>query len=116
MDKEGIEGQSFLITDEPLLSGSDYVDIVSRQSGTRLRVEPTPIWKFFVADVIKELVKNVIRHPNRRVPSYRDWDSRSHRARYDSEKTRQILGWRPAGTKAALIERGIVPAVRDSMR
>ena len=116
LDKEGIEGQSFLLTDEPLLSAREYVEIVSRESGTKLRAAPTPIWKFFFVDVLKEAAKHAIKHPNRKVPSYRDWDSRSHRARYDNSKTMQVLGWQPAGTREALIERGIVAAVRDFMR
>ena len=116
LDKAGIEGQSFLLTDAPLLSARDYVDVVLRETGTRLRASPTPIWMFFLADALKELAKHAIKHPNRRVPSYRDWDSRSHRARYDNSATRQVLGWQPAGTREALIERGIVAAVRDFMR
>lgn len=116
LDKEGIEGQTFLLTDEPFLSGREYVEIVSKESGTNVRAEPTPIWKFYLGDVIKETIKYAIRHPNRKIPSYRDWDSRSHRARYDSAKTRQVLGWNPAGTREALIERGIVAAVREFMR
>ena len=116
LDKDGIDGKTFLLTDEPLLSGREYVEIISRESGTKIRVEPTPAWKFFMGDLLKEAVKHLIRHPNRRIPSYRDWDSRSHRARYDSSKTMDVLGWRPAGTREALIERGIVAAVRDFMR
>jgi 2-alkyl-3-oxoalkanoate reductase len=113
LDKAGIAGETFLLTDAPLLSGRDYVDIVSKESGTRLRATPTPIWKFFMIDAFKEGAKNLIKHPNRKMPSYRDWDSRSHRAQYDSTKTKQILGWQPAGTKEKLIENGIVSAVRE---
>lgn len=113
LGKANIAGQTFLLTDEPLLSGRDYVDIVSKESGTKLRAEPTPIWKFFMIDAFKEGAKNLIKHPNRKIPSYRDWDSRSHRARYDSSKTKQVLGWQPAGTRAKLIEDGIVSAVRE---
>lgn len=116
LDKEGIEGQRFLLTDEPLLSAREYVEIVSREGGTTLRAASTPIWKFFLVDVLKEAAKHAIQHPNRKVPSYRDWDSRSHRARYDSSKTREQLGWRPAGNREALIQRGILAAVRDFMR
>jgi nucleoside-diphosphate-sugar epimerase/predicted dehydrogenase len=115
MDREGIDGQTFLLTDEPLLSGQEYVEIISRESGTKIRAEPTPIWEFYIGDVIKEAAKHAIRHQNRKIPSYRDWDSRSHRARYDSSKTRQVLGWNPAGSREALVERGIVTAVREFM-
>ena len=105
-----------MLTDEPLLSGRDYVEAVSAACGTRIRAEPAPAWKSYVGDLLKEAAKHLISHPNRRVPSYRDWDSRSHRARYDSSKTRDVLGWKPAGTREALIERGIAEAVRDFIR
>jgi predicted dehydrogenase/nucleoside-diphosphate-sugar epimerase len=116
LDREGIEGQTFLLTDEPLLSGQEYVEIISKESGTKVRAEPTPIWKFYLGDVLKEAAKHAIRHPNRKIPSYRDWDSRSHRARYDNSKTKQMLGWKPAGTREALVDRGIITTVREFMR
>jgi nucleoside-diphosphate-sugar epimerase len=116
MSKKGIEGQTFLLTDEPLLSAREYVDIVSTQTGTKIRCETMPAAKSFIIDSLKEAAKHAIRHPNRKIPSYRDWDSRSHRARYDSAKTKEILGWRPAGTREALIERGIVAAIREFYR
>jgi nucleoside-diphosphate-sugar epimerase len=116
LDKPGIEGQVFLLTGEPLLSARDYVQAVSAASGAPLHAEPTPIWKFYLHDLLKETVKHLIRHPNRRRPTYRDWDSRSHRARYDNSKAKQVLGWRPAATREALIERGVAEAVRDSVR
>ena len=116
LDAEGIEGQCFLLTDEPLLSAQEYVAAVSATCGTRLRVRPTPIWRFYAEDLLKEAVKHLIRHPNRRMPSYRDWNSRSNRARFDSAKTRERLNWRPAGTREALVARGIAEPVRDLMR
>ena len=116
LEKEGIEGQRFLLTDEPLLTAREYVEAVSAACGTRIRAEPMPIWRFYLGDLAKEAAKHLIRHPNRRIPSYRDWDSRSHRARYDSRKTMEVLGWRPAGGKALLIEEGINAPVREFSR
>lgn len=116
LDKEGIEGQVFLLTDEPMISGRDYVEAVAKESGTRLRSMPVPIWRFFVTDVLKEAAKHLIKHPNRKIPSYRDWDSRSHRARYDNSMSKRVLGWRPVGKPEALVERGIIAAVQDSYR
>ena len=112
METTGIEGQTFLLTDEAVLSAREYVDEVSAASATRISAPATPIWRFFVLDAAKEAVKHLIRHPNRRVPSYRDWNCRAHRARYDSSKTRRVLGWKPAGTREAIVSRGIVAAVR----
>ena len=116
LGRHDIAGKTFLLTDEPLISGKEYVDIVSKEIGTKLRAKSTPIWKFFIIDSFKEGAKNLIKHPNRKIPSYRDWDSRSHRAKYDSSKTREALGWRPAGTKDVLVEKGIVSAVREFMK
>jgi len=116
LGRTDIAGKTFLLTDAPLLSGKEYVDIASKESGTRLRAEPTPIWKFFVIDAFKEAAKNLIKHPNRKIPSYRDWDSRSHRAKYDNAKTREVLGWQPAASKDVLIEKGIIAAVREFMK
>ena len=112
----GIEGETFLLTDAPLLSAREYVDEVSAASAARIGAVATPIWRFFVLDVAKEAIKHLIRHPNRRVPSYRDWDCRAHRARYDSGKTARMLGWRPAGTREAIVSRGIVAAVQHYFR
>jgi nucleoside-diphosphate-sugar epimerase len=115
-DAPGIEGRAFLLTDAPLLTGRDYVEAVSKASGTTIRAEAVPIWRFYLGDLVKEGMKHLIRHPNRRVPTYRDWASRSHVARYDSAKTCEVLGWRPAGTREAMIERGVVAPVREAMR
>ena len=112
LDAPGIEGQSFLLTDEPLLSAREYVAELGAATRTRISAPPTPIWRFFVLDVAKEGVKHLIRHPNRRVPSYRDWNCRAHRARYDSRKTRDVLGWQTTGNREAIVRRGIVDAVR----
>jgi nucleoside-diphosphate-sugar epimerase len=115
-DAPGIEGKSFLLTDEPLLTAREYVDAVSEHSGTRMRASATPIWRFALQDAAKELVKHAIGHPNSKRPSFHDWACRRHIARYDSSLTRQVLGWKPAGTREALIEKGIVAAVRRYMR
>ncbi len=108
-----IEGQCILLTDQPLLSGREYVKIVSKELGTNLRASPSSIWKLFLVDAIKEGLKFLIRHPNRKIPSYRDWKSRTHVARYDNSKSTELLGWRPNGTREGLVENGIVAAVRD---
>jgi predicted dehydrogenase/nucleoside-diphosphate-sugar epimerase len=116
LDAPGIEGKTFLLTDDPLLSAREYVGEVAAASATRIDATPTAIWRFFVLDVAKEVVKHLVRHPNRRLPSYRDWDCRAHRARYDSSETREVLRWRPAGTRETMVREGIVSAVRHYFR
>jgi nucleoside-diphosphate-sugar epimerase len=112
MEVPGIEGRTFLLTDAPLLTAREYVEEVEAASATRISAPATPIWRFFVLDAAKEAVKHLIRHPNRRVPSYHDWSCRAHRARYDNGETRRALGWQPAATREALVEHGVVAAVR----
>jgi predicted dehydrogenase len=116
LDRPGLEGQAFLLTDAPLLSAREYVDEVSRLCGTRLRATPTPIWRFFLLDLAKEAVKYAIRHPNRKRPSHHDWACRQLAARFDNTRSREVLGWQPAGTREALVERGIAAAVRHYLR
>jgi 2-alkyl-3-oxoalkanoate reductase len=112
-DAPGVEGQALLVTDAPLLTAREYIAELTRATRTRVDAASTPIWRFFLLDVVKEAVKHLVRHPNRKLPSYHDWDCRSHRARYDSSKTRALLGWKPAGTRDAIVERGIDAAVRS---
>jgi predicted dehydrogenase/nucleoside-diphosphate-sugar epimerase len=116
MTARGIEGCAFLVTDTPLLSARAYVSEVEQASRMRIDARPTPIWRFWLLDALKEAAKHAIGHPNRRRPSYHDWECRSHRARYDNRRTREVLGWEPAGSREALVERGIVAAVRHAQR
>ncbi len=111
VDKPGIEGQSFLLTDAPVLTGNQYVEELQRLVGVKVAVRRVPAWQHFMGDVAKEAVKNAVRHPNRKMPSLRDWDCRSHRARYDSSKTQTMLDWRPAGTRERIVQDGIAAAV-----
>ena len=116
MDAPGIEGGRFLLTDAPLLSARDYVAAVGARAGSRIEAQPRPFWRYWLTDAVKEGVKHLIRHPNRRASTHHDWACRSHRARYDASDTIARLGWRPAGTREALIERGINDSVDRFMR
>jgi len=110
-----IEARSFLITDAPLISARDYVAAMQVHSGGRVRAAPRAIWRYWLADLVRGMAKTVIRHPNRHLSTLHDWQCRSHRATYDAAQSIDILGWRPAGTRQALIERGIHPAVEAMM-
>ena len=63
---------------------------------------------------LKWMVKRAIRHPDQRKPSYRDWESRTQRARYDCSKARKLLNWNPTTLQTEIVRRGIqVPAWSD---
>ena len=98
---------TLLLTGPPLLSGNAYVQQLGIAIGTNVRSKKIPIWRWFFTDLFKEAVKHTIRHRNRRIPSFRDWKSRSHSSQYDSSKTQFLLGWKPNSNKTNFIELGI---------
>jgi nucleoside-diphosphate-sugar epimerase len=106
-DAPGIIGKSFLLTSDPLLSARDYVEEFSAHSGVTPRASNRSAVRYWLADIVKETVKNLIRHPNRRWPSLHDWRCRAHRSVYDSSGTREALGWRPVSDRELMIERGV---------
>jgi nucleoside-diphosphate-sugar epimerase/predicted dehydrogenase len=116
LDAPGIEGQTLLLTSPPLLTARDYVEAVSVHMGTRIDGRPHPPWRYWASEMIKELAKNAVRHPNRRWPSLHDWRCQSHRAHYDGRLSEQALGWRPVADRDAMIARGIGDAVRWFMQ
>ena len=99
--------ESFNLVAESDLTAPGYLDALEQCMGVEFQKSPTPLWKFYVTDVAKWLVKRAIRHPDRRRPSYRDWESRTQRAFYDCSKARKVLGWNPASARDEIIGRGI---------
>jgi nucleoside-diphosphate-sugar epimerase len=56
----------------------------------------------------KWAVKVAVRHPDRiRIPSYRDWESRAHKAHFDCKRARMELGWTPVSDRQRMIDEGI---------
>ncbi len=107
IDVPGIEGESFNLIGDPQLSGLEYLDELQRFGGVRLQVFPTPIWRYYVHDLFKWVVKVLVRHPGRRLPSYWEWETRTAKAVFDCTKAKTRLGWRPVADRRTLIVRGI---------
>jgi nucleoside-diphosphate-sugar epimerase len=116
LDAPSIEGETLLLTGPPLMTARDYVAAVSAQMGTRIDARPRSAWRNWAAEMIKELAKNAVRHPNRHWPSLHDWRCQSHAAHYDSRMTKQILGWKPVADRETLVARGIRDAVEWYLR
>jgi nucleoside-diphosphate-sugar epimerase len=115
-DVPDIEGRTLLVTDKPLMSARDYVAEVSRLSGMKIRAKKRSIVSYFAEDVLKEALKHLSKHPNRRPPSRHDWACRALESQFDSSETEQLLGWTPHGTREALVEQGIKPSIKDAFR
>ena len=111
LDAEGIEGESFNLVADTQLSGLEYLQALEKCTGFEFQKIPTPPWKLYLLDLAKWLIKRAIRHPDHRLPSYRDWVTRTQRSHYDCSKARKLLNWNPTETRAEIIEKGIrVPA------
>jgi nucleoside-diphosphate-sugar epimerase len=105
---EGIEGRSYNLVDEPLLTAHDYLSQMQRMAAMTLAVQYKPIWQFYASDIAKWLIKLVVRHPDRfRIPSYRDWESRTQKACFDATRARDELSWIPASNRQRLLDEGI---------
>jgi len=116
LDAPGALGQTLLLTSPPLMSARDYVAALEGYMSARIDARPRAAWRYWAADMTKELAKNAVRHPNRRWPSLHDWRCQAQRAHYDSRMTEQALGWRPVADRATLEARGIADAVKWFLR
>jgi len=104
----GIEGRSYNLVDVPLLTAREYLIELQRRSGVKLTLYYRPTWRFYATDLLKWLVKVAVRHPDAtRVPSYRDWDSRTQMALFDCTRARAELNWVPASDRQRMFEEGI---------
>jgi nucleoside-diphosphate-sugar epimerase/predicted dehydrogenase len=116
LDRPGLEGSTFNLVGDPLLSGQEYLDALDRAGSFQLQRQATPIWRFYLADLLKWVVKVLVRHPDRRVPSFRDWESRTQRATFDCSETRSRLGWCPVADREELIRKGIEEPLAELLR
>jgi nucleoside-diphosphate-sugar epimerase/predicted dehydrogenase len=116
IDTPGIEGMSFNLVADPCLSAQEYVNELERAGGMRVRRHATPILNFYIKDMAKWLVKVAVRHPERRRPSYRDWESRTQRAVFDCSLAKATLGWRPVSDRDEMVRRGIEEPLLDLMK
>lgn len=106
-----VAGRTLLLSAPPSLTARDYMKAVAARAHKRVYVWPYAVWLFWAADALKEGVKHLLRHPNRRSAYLHDWKCRSHRADYDPTTTMDLLDWNPVSDQETLIARGVNPAV-----
>lgn len=108
-----VAGQTLLICAPPSLTAKEYMEAVASRSQQRISARPFPIWLFWAGEAVKEAIKHIMRHPNRRVASLHDWKCRAHLANYDPSTTMQMLGWNPTSDKRQMIAQGVHSEVDD---
>ena len=107
LDAPKIDGESFNLVAEADITALDYLQALEEYAGVSFQKFPTAPWRFYATDLLKWVVKQLVRHPDQRKPSYRDWETRTQRARYDCTKARNLLNWKPACDRDEIIRRGI---------
>jgi nucleoside-diphosphate-sugar epimerase/predicted dehydrogenase len=108
-----IVGESFNLVGDPCLTAREYVETLEQALGTKIDVRPRAPWRFYALDLLKYGVKCLIRHPDRRLPSYRDWQTRSHRSRFDCSKAKRLLRWEPIRHRETVIREGILRPAQE---
>jgi predicted dehydrogenase/uncharacterized protein YbjT (DUF2867 family) len=106
-----VEGQSFNLIGEPMLSARDYFDEIHRLLGARLRVSTGNLRAFYASDALKYgLKKYALRKPGLIRPSLADWKSRAHYSPFNNEKPKRLLGWQPVSDRASFLDQAITQA------
>ncbi len=113
LDADGVVGESFNLAAPASVTGREYVSVLAESLGSWIDARPVPPWRFFAGDLGKWAVKCVVRHPDRRLPSYRDWKSRTYRATFDCSKAERVLGWDPTSDREKLLELGVRRAAAE---
>ncbi len=111
MEKPGVEGQSFNLIGDPMLSARDYFAVIHEYLGAKIHVKPMPISRYYLTDMVKYYAKVYLakKHGITK-PSYRDWKSRTQASPFSNVRAKEVLGWKPEADRARFIHRGVVEA------
>jgi nucleoside-diphosphate-sugar epimerase len=107
LDTAEIDGEAFNLVGDVKVSARDYLNSMEQCAGVSFQKLPVPPWRFYVVDLGKWMVKRLVRHPDQRRPSYRDWETRTQCARYDCTKARRLLNWSPVSDRDEFVRLGI---------
>lgn len=113
MKTPGIEGSSFNLVGEACLSAQEYLDELDRCGGFRVQRHATPIFKFYLIDLMKWAAKFALRVPGRQFPHYRDWETRTLKAPFDCTAAKTALGWTPVVGRAEFVRKGIAEPLAE---
>jgi predicted dehydrogenase/uncharacterized protein YbjT (DUF2867 family) len=104
----GIEGESFNLIGEPMLSARDYFGAIRTRLGADINVTPGSVEVYYASDVVKYGLKRYAgRMTDLKSPAYRDWKSRTQSARFANDKAKERLGWRPEADREAFLRKAV---------
>jgi nucleoside-diphosphate-sugar epimerase len=105
--RTGVEGESFNLVGDVRLSAEEYIGAVREASGRDIRLHRQSIFKWYVVDLAKWVVKAVARKSDNAFPCHRDLASRALASPFDCSKAKRLLGWMPVADRERFIELGI---------
>jgi predicted dehydrogenase/nucleoside-diphosphate-sugar epimerase len=108
LEKPQIEGRIYNLSSPSLLTAREYVRAIEGHAGVEIQTFAVPIWRHYLDDRLKWVVKKATRHPDgARTPNFRDWDCRSQQAIFDCSGACRDLDWKPTADRGELIRWGI---------
>jgi nucleoside-diphosphate-sugar epimerase len=113
MEKPQLEGRSFNLVADPCLTAQEYLNELDSAGGIRIQRYATPILRFYLLDMLKWMVKVLVRHPEHRRPMYRDWETRAGGALFDCTAAKTLLDWQPVSERSELVRLGIAEPYRE---
>lgn len=111
MEREGIEGESYNLVGDRMMSGRDYFAAIHERMGARLNVSSSSLFTLFALDTVKHMLKvHLLRRKGLTRASLKDWRSRAHFTPFDNSKPKADLGWSPETNREKLIDGAIAKA------
>ena len=112
---KGVSGESFNLAAPGCITAEDYLEELSRASGTAVLQKACSAPRLYTGAVGKWLLKLPSRS-GAPFPSYADCRGRSFASPFDCSKAVEILGWRPVSDRAELLRRGVTEPAKDWAR
>ncbi len=111
MEQDGVEGESYNLVGDPMMSARDYFAAIHDQMGAKLNVTSSSLHALFASDAIKHVLKvTLLRRKGLTRASLKDWKSRAHFTQFDNSKPKNELGWIPETDRDKLIAGAITDA------
>jgi len=104
LDAPSASNRDYNLAGDVRLSARDWVAELALRTGRDYRFHGTTLWWMWLQEFAKYLVKVAARRP-REWPSFRDFASRSFRARLDCADARADLGFAPETDRAKFLQR-----------
>lgn len=103
-----LEGQSFNLIGEPMLSAFGYFDAIEKILGARINAIPSRLFQLYLSDIVKFSIKRLaLGRTDIPRPSLRDWRSRAHLSLFSNDHAKATLGWKPEADKDRFLQRAI---------